>query len=115
MIYNDDKNEILGNRNKLYTMKLWFSKGHNAVDRWPLNTITMTQNVSFEQLNIMLQLGFKSWEPSIILPSVRPQFCSVHSSGVHISPDLQKGQMEVSEILVKSKNIWLKHSKVVLV
>lgn len=41
-------------------MKLWFSKGHNAVDWWPLNAIIMTQNVSLEQLNIMLQLGFNT-------------------------------------------------------
>ena len=35
-------------------------KGHNTVDWWYLTVIIMTQNLSFEQLNIMLQVGFKS-------------------------------------------------------
>lgn len=98
---------MLESRNKLHTMKLWFSKGHNAVDWWPLNATIMTQNVSFEQLNIMLRLGLTSWEPSIILPLWRPQFFTACSSEVHTSPDLQKGQPEVSETLIRSQNIWL--------
>lgn len=98
---------MLKSRNKFHTMKLWFSKGHNAVDWWPLNAIIMTQNVSFEQLNIMLRLGLTSWEPFIMSPLWRPQFCTTSSSEVHTSPDPQKGQLEVGETLIRSQNIWL--------
>lgn len=57
----------IGKWKQLYTKKLWFCKGHNTVDWWYLNVIIMTQNESFEQLNIR----FKSWELPIIKKSIR--------------------------------------------
>lgn len=98
---------MLESRNKLHTIKLWFSKGYNAVDWWSPNAIIMTQNVSFEQQNIMLQLGLTSWEPSIILPLRRPQFCTAWSAEMHISPDLQKGHPEVSKTLPGKESEYL--------
>lgn len=98
---------MLESRNKLHTIKLWFSKGYKAVDWWSPNAIIMTQNVFFEQQNIMLQLGLTSWEPSIILPLRKPQFCTACSAEMHTSPDLQKGHPEVSKTLPAKESEYL--------